>query len=58
LMEWLVADYGCSQRQAYLLVGVNPGFRINIYQMTLISKLQYTVGAEILKSSLPKHGCT
>ena len=55
LMEWLVAEYGCSQREAYLLLGVNPGFRINVYQMALIGKLQYTVGAEILKSSLPRH---
>ena len=55
LMEWLVADYACSQRQAYLLLGVNPGFRVHVYQMTPIGKLQYTVGAEILKSSLPAH---
>ena len=54
LMEWLVHEYGCSQRQAYLLVGVNPDFRVNVYQMAPIGKLQYTVGAEILKSSLPK----
>jgi amidase len=53
LMRWLMADYGCSQRQAYLLLGVNPDFRINVYQMTLMAKLQYTVGAEILKRSLP-----
>src|ERR1700730_2591616 len=53
LMEWLVADYDCSQREAYLLLGVNPNFRVNVYQMTLIGKLQYTVGAEILKCSLP-----
>ena len=54
LMEWLVDEYGCSQRQAYLLVGVNPDFRMNVYQMAPIGKLQYTVGAEILKASLPK----
>jgi acetamidase/formamidase len=53
LMRWLMADYGCSQRQAYLLLGVNPDFRINVYQMALMAKLQYTVGAEILKRSLP-----
>jgi amidase len=54
LMEWLVADFGCSQREAYLLLGVNPDFRVNVYQMAPIGRLQYTVGAEILKSSLPK----
>jgi len=53
LMRWLIEDYGCSQRQAYLLVGINPDFRINVYQMALVSRLQYTVGAEILKKSLP-----
>jgi amidase len=53
LMEWLVADYGCSQRQAYLLLGVNPDFHINVYQMAPLGRLQYTAGAEILKKSLP-----
>ena len=53
LMEWLVEDYGCTQREAYLLLGVNPDFHINVYQMALIGKLQYTVGAEILKTCLP-----
>jgi acetamidase/formamidase len=54
LMEWLTKEYGCSQRQAYLLLGVNPDFRVNVYQMAPIGKLQYTIGAELLKSSLPK----
>jgi amidase len=53
LMRWLIADYGYSQRQAYMLVGINPDFRVNVYQMALMAKLQYTVGAEILKESLP-----
>lgn len=51
LMEWLVEDYGCSQRQAYLLLGVNPDFHVHVYQMAPIDKLRYTVGAEILKGS-------
>jgi acetamidase/formamidase len=55
LMEWLIADYGCSQREAYLLLGVNPDFRVNVYQMALIGKLQYTVGAEIFNRCLPRH---
>jgi amidase len=53
LMEWLVEDYGCSQRMAYLLLGVNPDFRVNVYQMAPIASLQYTAGAEILKKSIP-----
>ncbi|HEV2495461.1 MAG TPA: acetamidase/formamidase family protein [Terriglobia bacterium] len=56
LMEWLTADYGCSQRMAYLLLGVNPDFRINVYQMTPIGRLQYTAGAEIPKYLLPPRG--
>jgi acetamidase/formamidase len=52
LMEWLIAEYQCSQRKAYLLLGINPDFRINVYQMALIGKLQYTVGAEIAKKCL------
>ena len=52
LMRWLIEDYGCSQRQAYLLLGINPDFHINVYQMALMDKIQYTVGAEILKTSL------
>jgi amidase len=54
LMEWLVADYGCNQREAYLLLGVNPEFHVNVYQMAPIDKLRYTVGAEIFKHSLPQ----
>lgn len=53
LMEWLMEDYGCSQRMAYMLLGVNPDFRVNVYQMAPIAGLQYTVGAEILKKSIP-----
>ena len=51
-MEWLIDEYRCSPRQAYLLRGVNPDFHVNVYQMALIGKLQYTVGAEISKQSL------
>ena len=53
LMEWLMEDFGCSQRAAYLLIGVNPDFRVNVYQMAPIANLQYTAGAEILKKSIP-----
>lgn len=52
LMQWLVEDFGCSQQKAYLLLGINPDFHVNVYQMALMGKLQYTVGAEILKRSL------
>lgn len=53
LMEWLVQEYGCSQREAYLLLGVNPDFKVNVYQMAAVGRLQFTVGAEIMKVTLP-----
>jgi acetamidase/formamidase len=53
LMEWLVEEEGLSPREAYLLLGVNPDFRIRVYQMTPMGELWYTVGAEIAKGSLP-----
>ena len=52
LMEWLIEEYGFTQRKAYLLLGVSPDFRVNVYQMALMGKLQYTVGAELLKGAL------
>jgi len=42
-----------AARAAYLLLGVNPDFRVNVYQMAPIGKLQYTVGAELFKTCLP-----
>lgn len=47
LMDWLVTEYGFSQTDAYCLVGTCPAFRINVYQMCDIGKLQFVVGAEI-----------
>lgn len=54
LMEWLVADHGCSQRQAYLLLGISPDFRVHVYQMAPIDRMRYTVGAEISRHCLPR----
>ena len=47
LMEWLVTEYGVSERDAYMHTCINPDFRINVYQMVRIGRIQYTVGAEI-----------
>ncbi len=47
LMEWMVADYGVSERDAYMHACINPDFRVNVYQMVRIGRIQYTVGAEI-----------
>jgi len=52
LMEWMVTEYGVSKREAYMHVCINPEFRVNIYQMVKIGRIQYTVGAEIPKKYL------
>ena len=52
LMNWMKEDYGYDEREAYLLIGVCPGFRIHIYQMVPMSGLSYTAGAEIPKKYL------
>ncbi|MBM3948847.1 MAG: hypothetical protein FJ312_06360 [SAR202 cluster bacterium] len=52
LMEWMVSEYGVSERDAYMHACINPEFRVNVYQMVRIGRLQYTVGAEIPKKYL------
>ena len=47
LMDWLVTDYGFSPTDAYCLVSVCPDFRINVYQMCKLGKLNFVAGAEI-----------
>jgi amidase len=47
LMAWLVADFGYTRREAYVTVGLNPGFRLRVYQMTAIRELSYVVGASL-----------
>lgn len=49
LIEWMKEDYGFNEREAYMLIGTCPGFRINIYQMVDISGMFYTAGAELPK---------
>ncbi len=52
LMHWLVDEYGFSQVDAYALVTACPDFRINVYQMCKLGKLNYVAGAEIPKKYL------
>jgi acetamidase/formamidase len=47
LIEWLVSDYGFKPVDAYCLVSTCPDFRINVYQMCRLGKLNYVAGAEI-----------
>ena len=52
LMEWLITEHAFTPTDAYCLVSTCPDFRINVYQMVKIGKLNYVAGAEIPKSYL------
>lgn len=52
LMEWMVTEYGVSEHDAYMHTCINPDFRVNVYQMVRLGRLQYTVGAEIPRKYL------
>jgi acetamidase/formamidase len=52
LMDWLIADYGFTPTDAYCLVSTCPDFRIHVYQMCKLGKLNYVAGAEIPKKYL------
>jgi acetamidase/formamidase len=52
LMEWLITEHGFTPTDAYCLVSTCPDFRINIYQMCRLGKLNYVAGAEIPKRYL------
>ena len=52
LMEWMVTEYGVSERDAYMHMCINPEFRVNVYQMVRLGRIQYTVGAEMPRKFL------
>ncbi|MBI2825371.1 MAG: acetamidase/formamidase family protein [Planctomycetia bacterium] len=52
LMDWLIADYGFTPTDAYCFVSTCPDFRINVYQMCKLGKLNYVAGAEVPKRYL------
>ena len=56
LMEWMITEYGVSERDAYMHASINPDFRVNVYQMVRIGRIQYTVGAEIPRKYLVPSG--
>ncbi len=49
LMDWLITEYGFTPSDAYCLVSTCPDFRINVYQMVKMGKLNCVAGAEIPK---------
>jgi amidase len=54
LMDWLISEHGFTPTDAYCLVSTCPDFRINVYQMCKLGKLNYVAGAELSKRYL--HG--
>lgn len=52
LMDWLIDEYDYTPTDAYCLVSTCPDFRINVYQMVKIGKLNYVAGAELPKRYL------
>ena len=52
LMDWLINEHGFTPTDAYCLVTACPDFRINVYQMCKVGKLNYVAGAEIPKRYL------
>lgn len=52
LMDWLIRDFGFTPTDAYCLVSTCPDFRINVYQMCKLGKLNYVAGAEVPKRYL------
>jgi acetamidase/formamidase len=52
LMDWLIRDFGFTPTDAYCLVSTCPDFRINVYQMCKLGKLNYVAGAEIPRKYL------
>ncbi len=53
LMDWLITEHGFSPVDAYCLVSTCPDFRINVYQMCKLGKLNFVAGAELPKRYLP-----
>jgi acetamidase/formamidase len=47
LIEWLVSEFQFKPVDAYCLVSTCPDFRINVYQMCRMGKLNCVAGAEI-----------
>ena len=57
LMDWLITEYGFTPTDAYCFVSTCPDFRINVYQMCKLGKLNYVAGAEVPKKYLlPSRG--
>lgn len=52
MLDWLVERYGFAPRDAYLLLGLHPGVRIETYQMVKLGRLKFTAGVRVPRSVL------
>mgnify|MGYP000893387766 CR=1 FL=1 len=52
LMEWICADYGTTQEEAYLLCALNPDFRVIAGNMVEIELINFTVTAELPRAAV------
>ncbi|HMJ95720.1 MAG TPA: acetamidase/formamidase family protein, partial [Thermoleophilaceae bacterium] len=52
MLDWLVADHGLSSRDAYLLLGLHPEVRVEVYQVVKLGRLNFTAGVAFPKSAL------
>jgi amidase len=53
MIDWLVADHGLTPDDAYVLLGVHPDVRINVYQFVKLGRLNFTAGVAFPRSALP-----
>ncbi|HEX4806114.1 MAG TPA: acetamidase/formamidase family protein [Conexibacter sp.] len=52
MIDWLVEDHGFSAQDAYILLGVHPDVRVNVYQFVKLGRLSFTVGVSFPRSAL------
>ena len=52
LMDWLITEHGYTPTDAYCLVSTCPDFRVNVYQMCKVGKLNYVAGVELPRKYL------
>ncbi|UUY04514.1 acetamidase/formamidase family protein [Svornostia abyssi] len=46
-MDWLVEEVGMAARDAYVLLGIHPEVRIDVFQMVRLGRLAATVGVSV-----------
>jgi acetamidase/formamidase len=52
LLAWLVATYDVTAQDAYVLLGIHPDVRIDVYQLIRLGRLGATVGVAVPRSLL------